>query len=375
MQNGSYLLLMALPERIDPFFLGRCKTNMLFFLLTTVEQTDGKAQTGGRAQRDEELAIARDFIKAAAAAGIQADRLSLLNFYVAFKSRPFLLLAAPAQTGKTALVHSLSQVVAAGPAGQCHTMVGHARWASGSRNVAEFVEAQARFNTSKLLTLIEEAIQPENHKRLYIACLTNISPAELHALFSVPGWQIWPDMEPIPYPPNLRLTGTMDTDCFHWWDPDLLSHTIVVPWTGEKMRLSGLPPQQPETQSARPFLQACVRTEQTAFARLRRNLHGQRQAFAPLVQVMDLLHEEDVHLPQMVMNQAIVFLANAWTVAGQGLFASLPEENLDIALDLALAQLVLPWLAADGRIDPARHRLNQLLAGRFPQAAAFLQAL
>ena len=348
---------------------------MLLFEETMAEQGNGAPEVNGRVQQDEEQVIIRDFMAATAVAGVRADRLSLLNFYVALKSRPFLLLAAPAQTGKVALVDSLAQVIASETAGQYHTMVGHARWASGSRNVSEFVEAQARFNTNKLLTLIEEAVRPENHNRLYIACLTNISPAELHTLFSVPGWQMWPDMEPIPYPPNLRLIGTMDTDRFHWWDPDLLSHTIIVPWHGEKVRLSSLPPQQPETQSARPFLQSCVRTEQTAFARLRRNLHGQRQAFAPLVQVMDLLHKEDVHLPQMVMNQAIVFLANAWTVAGQGLFASLPEENLDMALDLALAQLVLPWLAADGRIDPARRRLNQLLAEHFPQAAAFLQAL
>ena len=348
---------------------------MLLFDKTMAEQGNGTSQIDCRVQGDDEQVIVHDFIEATAVAGVRADRLSLLNFYVALKSRPFLLLAAPAQTGKVALVHSLAQVIASGPAGQYHTMVGHARWASGSRNVSEFVEAQARFNTNKLLTLIEEAVRPENHDRLYIACLTNISPAELHTLFSVPGWQMWPDMEPIPYPPNLRLIGTMDTDHFHWWDFDLLSHTIVVPWTGEKMRLSGLPSPQPETQSARPFVQACVRTEQTAFARLRRNLHGQRQAFAPLVQVLDLLHEEDVHLPQIVVNQAIVFLANAWTVEGQGLFASTPAANLDIALDLALAQVVLPWLAADGRIEPARHRLNQLLAERFPRAVVFLQTL
>ncbi|HID54074.1 MAG TPA: hypothetical protein EYP41_18805 [Anaerolineae bacterium] len=348
---------------------------MLLFEKTMAEQGNGTSGNDGRVQYDAEQAIVQDFIEATAVAGVRADQLSLLNFYAALKSRPFLLLAAPAQTGKVALVHSLAQVIASGAAGQYHTMVGHARWASGSQNVSEFVEAQARFNTSKLLTLIEEAVRPENRNRLYIVCLTNISPAELHTLFSVPGWQMWPDMEPIPYPPNLRLIGTMDTDRFHWWDSDLLSHTIVVPWAGEKMRLSGVSPKQPDTQRARPFLHSCVRTEQTAFARLRRNLHGQRQAFAPLVQVMDILHKEDIHLPQMVMNQAIVFLANAWTVEDQGLFASASEENLDIALDLALAQVVLPWLAADGRIDPARHRLTRLLAERFQQAATFLQTL
>ncbi len=349
---------------------------MLLLEKAIPKQGNGAPPVDGRLQSDGEQAIIHDFIQATAVAGVRADRLSILNFYVALKSRPFLLLAAPAQTGKVALVHSLAQVLASGTVGQFHTMVGHARWASRSRNVSQFVEAQVRFNVSKLLVLIEEAVRPENHDRLYIACLTGISPAELHALFSVPGWQMWPEMEPIPYPPNLRLIGTMDTDHFRWWSPDLLSNTAIMLWPGEKVRLTGLSPQQSVTQGARLFLQTCVRTEQAAYTRLRRNLHGRRYAFAPLVQVMDLLHEEEVYLPQTVMNQAVIFLANAWTAEGQGLFAPTSAAlNLNIALDLVLAQVVLPWLATDGRIEPVRRRLNQLLAGHFKRSAAFLQTL
>jgi len=348
---------------------------MLLLEKAMIEQENRELQVDGRLQNNQEQAIIHDFIEATAVAGVRADRLSILNFYVAFKSRPFLLLAAPTQTGKVALVHSLAQVLTSGSVEQCYTMVGHARWASRSRNVSQFVEAQARFNTNKLLMLIEEAVRPENHDRLYIACLTNISLAELHALFSVSGWQMWPDMEPIPYPPNLRLIGTIDTDRFRWWSPDLLSNTIIVPWPAQRMQSTDLSPQQSVTQGASLFLQACIRTEQAAYTRLHRNLHGQRQAFEPLVRVMDILHEEEVYLPQTVMNQAIIFLANAWTADGRGLFAPTPELNLDIALDLVLAQVVLPWLATDGRIKSTHCQLNQLLAGRFQRAAVFLRTL
>jgi hypothetical protein len=348
---------------------------MLFLEKGMSEQEDGEPQVDGRLPHDQEEAIVHNFVEETAVAGVRADRLSILNFYVALKSRPFLLLAAPAETGKVTLVHSLAQLLASEPTGQYHTMVGHARWASHSQNVSQFVEAQARFNINKLLMLIEEAVRPENHNRLYIACLTNISPAELHTLFSVPGWQMWPSMEPIPYPPNLRLIGTMDTDRFRWWSPDLLSNTIVVSWPGEKMQLTDHSPQQSVAQGASLFLQACVHTEQAAYAKLRRNLHGQRYAFEPLVRVMDILHEEGVYLPQAVMNQAIVFLANGWTAVGHGLFAPTSELNLSIALDMALAQVVLPWLAVNGRIEPTRRRLNQLLVGQFKRAAAFLQTL
>jgi hypothetical protein len=335
----------------------------------------GMPQVNGRLQNSQEQAIIDDLIEETAVAGVRADRLSILNFYVAFKSQPFLLLTAPAQTGKVALVHSLAHLLTSEPTAQYHTMVGHARWATHSQNVSQFVEAQARFNTSKLLMLIEEAVRPENHDRLYIACLTNVSPAELHTIFSIPGWQMWPNMEPIPYPPNLRLIGTMDTDHFRWWSPSLLSNTIVVPWFAQKTQLTDLSPQQSVTHEASLFLQACVRTDQAAYTRLRHNLYGQRQPFEPLVRVMDILCEEGVDLPQTVMNQAIIFLANAWTADGCGLFAPTSQLNLNIALDLALAQVVLPWLGVNGRVEPTRRRLNQLLAGRFEQAATFLQKL
>jgi hypothetical protein len=49
--------------------------------------------------------------------------------------------------------------------------------------VSFFVEAQTRFNVTKLLAVIEEAWQPENRNREFVACPTHISPAELVGFF------------------------------------------------------------------------------------------------------------------------------------------------------------------------------------------------
>ena len=112
--------------------------------------------------------------------GLHVDKRSLVHFYVTFKSGQSLLLVGQAQSGKRKLVESAGSVLTDDPVQHCQTMVGHARWASQSQNVAQFVDAQAKWNRQRLMILLEEAVRPENANRLYIACMNKISPAELH---------------------------------------------------------------------------------------------------------------------------------------------------------------------------------------------------
>jgi hypothetical protein len=117
-------------------------------------------------------------------------------------------------------------------------MVGHAWWAGRSGDVGFFTQAQTRFNSAKILALVEEALQPENAQRVYIACLTRISPAEVISFFSeialqlqhgqlirLPGVHL---TQPIPNPPHLLLIGTMDTTQSDWADANLLSGEAVI---------------------------------------------------------------------------------------------------------------------------------------------------
>ena len=127
-----------------------------------------------------------------------------------------------------------------GDCARCQMMVGHP-WTFGkSENLAMFTEVHTRNTTEKLLGLIEEAWLPENARRVFIACLTRISPAELLAFFTEVAEQLGHGQlvrlgdlhfsEPIPFPPNLFLIGTMDTLDFDWWDHGLLSKTTIVQW-------------------------------------------------------------------------------------------------------------------------------------------------
>jgi hypothetical protein len=69
-----------------------------------------------------------------------------------------------------------------------------------------------------------------------------ISPAEVIEFFSAVAFQLWhgqimrlPAMhltEPVPYPSNLFLIGTMDRARFDWYEDDLLTRTTVIQWPG-----------------------------------------------------------------------------------------------------------------------------------------------
>ncbi|MFO7539836.1 MAG: hypothetical protein R6X32_17500 [Chloroflexota bacterium] len=316
------------------------------------------------------------------------DDLSLARFYITLKSCSKAILVGPVQMGKVALVESAGKLLTDEPERQCQQMVGHARWASGSWNVTSLVEAQASLNSYKLMTLLEEASLPENTDRLFIACLTQVSPAELHSLFAVPGLLSYRGAAPIPFPHNFRLIGTIDTVHFRWWTPELLSHTAVILWPGETTKSQCQHPlpfvvetRQAAARLSQPysasFLRSSIRDEQVAYTQLIR-LWGRRQPFRPLIKSVTMLQNHDIHVPPEAINRAIVFMANAWSQDGVALLLPSGREvtaALDLALDLALVQYILPWIMIAGH--PGRmlcRQLNRLLDGRFPQAAAFLQA-
>lgn len=322
-----------------------------------------------------ERSVLKDLQHQVAAQKLLINEQMLIRFYVTLKSCSRVLLVGPELSGKLALVESLGQTITDDPSWQCQMMVGHARWASRSHNVTQLVKAQTSLNTHTLTTLVEEATRLENAKRPFIACLARISPAEIHSLFVVPGLSPFQDCESIPFPPNLHLIGTFDSAHFRWWTPELLLHTAVILWP-EKTSVPLPQPLEPPICSefaGATFLQACIRHEQTAYTRLVRLL-GHQQPLQPLIEVITVLHEHDIYVPREAINQTIIFLANAWTQEGEGLFAPTTHENLNMSLDIALTQYVMPWVVtADYVNSRLLDQLSPLLINRFNQASNFLR--
>jgi hypothetical protein len=78
----------------------------------------------------------------------------------------------------------------------------------------------------------------------------------------------------------------------------------------------------------------------------------------------------------LAINEALIYLANAWSNEGVGLFDRQPERNLTIALDLALAQTILPRAEEALRSSVAmRRQLAGLRNSHFPHCTAWLESM
>ncbi len=327
-------------------------------------------------------------IRAATEAGVQADPISIMNFYVALKSKPLAILVGPAQGGKIALVQSLAHVLTAGSPLQCQMMGSRTQWDGRSGDAAFLAEVQTRLNADKILALIEEAWQPENAHQVFIGCLTRISPVELAGFFSEVAFQLrhgqimrLPTVhlaEPIPYPPNLLLIGTIDAVSPHRSNDELLSQATIVHWPGVEVESARRRhPTRPFPGGGGLFLDSCVRNVWAAGLKLRRIQGWRSRTLRPLFQIEGLLKEQGVRFPHEVVDELVIYLANAWSGTGIGLFSRSTDRNLAIALDLAIAQTILSRVEEMVRRSAVLWaRLRSVLNNdSFPRSAAFLEGM
>ena len=341
-------------------------------------------QSSPVAQPDHETEFVACLLEAAHKTGICFNEAALVNFYVALKSKPMVILTGPQGSGKIAAVQCLSRILM-GDCTQCQLMVGHPWTFEKSENLAMFTEVHTRYNTEKLFWLIEEAWHPKNTQRVFIACLTRISPAELLSFFTEVAFQLRHGQlirlgdvhfpEPIPFPPNLFLIGTMDTLNFDWWDHDLLSKTSVVQWP-----IAGTLIPASQNGSASPwegeFLRSWVRHKQTVYHKVHSILRQQKQPLMPFLQLEALLRAHAILDLDWLVDEVMLYLANSWSRLGNGLFDPSNSRNLEIALDLAMAQILL--LQARDRIRDNATLREQLLAvvtGQFPHSAVSIAAM
>jgi hypothetical protein len=183
--------------------------------------------------------------------------------------------------------------------------------------------------------------------------------------------------EPVPFPPNLFLIGTMDTAFFDWGDDDLLSSTTVIQWPEKSQDQLLCPvPGQHFLAAEESFLRSFVRTEQGVFKKLNNLLALLQQPVLPLFLIESLFDKEAISLPRTLVSEALTYLANSWSWQGSGLFHPSPAENLMTAIDFVIAQTYLTrarrWIRESKVLQ---ENLGELLDGNYPRAASALAAL
>ncbi len=334
---------------------------------------------------DQEAKLIASLGKTMKENGLLVRREDVANFYVAIKSKPLAILAGPARSGKIALAQCLAHSLVKLDSLDVQMISGHPWWAERYSDVATYTGMHSRYCTEKMLAIIEEASRPENARRVFFACLTRISPAELLSYFTEVAFQLQHGglmtlgdssfSKPIPFPSNLFIIGTMDTPVFDWWDNNLLEESTVIQWSPGNMSLSSNSTLIDPLEEGE-FLFSCIRRRGPAYRKVYPFLHGQRQPFQPLLEIESILSRYISSPLEQITDEVMVFMANSWSKLGNGLFHPSPERNFTIALDLAITQILLSRaVEAIRALETLRRRLDLVFADRFPHSSAFVTSL
>lgn len=352
--------------------------------MTMTSSIYAPVKIGSVINQDFEVELIDRLAVAVAQAGVQADQIDLANFYVALKHRPMAILTGPAGTGKAVLVECLAKMLAGSSSGtQMQVVPGHAWYAGGPPAHTALIGIHSRMITEKLLYVIEEASLPENAQQVFVVGLTHISPAELLSCFTDVACQMQHNQimrigdthlsAPLPFPPNLLLIGTMDTTDFDWWDEDLLSGATVIDWCADKF----IPQSKAASESQNfgcEFLRSRLRNSRKAYEKLLSVVAGTKQPLQAIMLVRSVFRTHGFEFPPALLDEVILYLANAWSAQGNGLFDPVTPRNLDIASDLALAQLVLPRSLETVRSsETLQAELHSILKENLPRSSTFLK--
>lgn len=305
----------------------------------------------------------------------------ITDLYIALKTKPLAILAGTKDAGKEVLVEKLTQALSTQGIDklQFQTLTGHAWWATGNMN--SFVEIQTRFTFDKVVSIFEEVQLPQNSDKAFLVCLAHISPAEIQTFFADLAFQIQNNRimrlgdihfgEPVAFPKNLFIIGTMDTDEYRWWDTDLLSKTSVIQ-TG-KYDFSQYIAEDTTMSINVPELISPIRDSNMAYKRLKSLLSGEKQPFGHFLQIQEIMHNYNISASNKLMDDVVIYLANAWSSNGKGLFASEPRANFEIATDILIAQLLLPYVQ-DVLLSSQdfRQTLHQVLHLYYPCSCEYL---
>ncbi len=311
------------------------------------------------------------------------DKMLLANLLIALKTKPLAILAGPEMSGKEVLVEKLAKTLSGRGKKklQFKMLTGHPWWAKGD-NLAGLVEIQTRLTSEMVMRIFEEVQQPQNCDKAFLVCFARISPAELQNFFVDLAFQIQNNRimrlgdihldEPAAFPNNLFVIGTMDTDEYRWWDADLLSKTSVI----QMGKCYNLPPSFTPSKAASNNvreLMSRIRDPNTAYKRLKYLLAGEKQPFGHFLQIQEIMHNYDVPTPNKLMDNAVIYLANAWSSSGEGLLDLNPRANLEIATDILIAQMLLPCIRDVVQKSPDfRNALHQVLHLYFPYSCEYL---
>ena len=310
----------------------------------------------------------------------------LRSYYVALKTKPFVILSGVSGTGKTRLAELFAEAMTGHNPRQFRLLPVRPDWNDSAPLFGYHNVLANRYVSTPFLDVARTAGLPENRQRAFFVCLDEMNLARvehyladyLSALESrahrIPLHEDVPDLT---LPPNLFVTGTVNVDeTTHGFSRKVLDRANTLDFD-EAPELGALPGVKGVTrldeelglspaQRQSLFLASRVANVGRARERLsRQDAAFPDQALAALETVNALLYPHRLHFAYRVRDDVLAFLANSFDAeTGAGLLRPDARENFTLALDLQIRQKVLPKL----------HGLSETLSPLLAQLQTWAEA-
>lgn len=306
--------------------------------------------------------------------GFAFPPLALRSYYVALKTKPFVLLSGVSGAGKTKMAELFAEALTGHHPGQFRLIPVRPDWADATALFGYQNVLANRYVSTPFLDLARAAALPENRHKAFFVCLDEMNLARveyyladyLSALESrAQRVALHADVPDFVLPPNFFVTGTINRDdTTHAISRKVLDRANTLDFDARPVfdaaggkgiarldeDLTALPAERQAL-----FLAARV----TPVARARERLTRLDSTFPDravhaLQTLNDLLYPHRLHFAFRVRDDVLLFLANSFDAeTDAGLLRPDSEENFQIALDLQIKQKVLPKLSGPAELlDP-----------------------
>jgi MoxR-like ATPase len=326
-----------------------------------------------RATESDVLHYIEGFI---ASQGFTFPPLAVRDYYIALKTKPFVILSGISGTGKTRLTELIAEALTSNLSGQYLLMPVRPDWTDSTALLGFQNLLTDQYVSTPFLDKLMIAGQPENRERAFFLVLDEMNLARVEHYFAdflsametrtrtiplqgAPG-------RTVTLPPNVFLTGSVNVDeATHPFSKKVLDRANTIEFTEVSLRAPAPNrpaslPDIPARERQRLFLTARVHDVRAAEERLGMlDTTFPSRVIETLAGLNERLQTRGLQFGYRVRDEAMRYIANSFAADASGTGLLLPQdraENFTTALDLQILQKALP------RISGTEETLGKLLA-------------